>query len=442
MTLIWNIIQSVITILEIRVCVWMMEKFAEPRYSGKKQKIVVWIVTLGVGVAYAVNRWMAAYYSRTVLLVVFVTLSLTSIWMFRYYRGIAIFITANYLLIGALLDLVIMSIAELVSHNPGLFVNILKVNGISRIGVLILSKIMLFWLCRVIYKRGDKKIVRHLIRPAVVKVGIILCIAEYVLIHILTELLNHNRGITREFLLSSIFYLIAIFLMLSIMVVAIMYLDAKEQLKYKDIFLKSLDCENKRMIKLYREREIMYHDFKNHLMALDGYIQCGELEQCQAYFEQIRKPFLQKPTECKTGHNIIDLIVNYKIWEARKQNIQVKCKVYGYIDFQLQIANEEMCSLLGNLWDNAIEACGKLEDDNLWIDFLINIRVGKILIEISNPYQEIQWDEYRNFVSSKEEGIHGIGTRTIRDIAERYHGYFNYVLQDHVFKVELMICNE
>ena len=36
MTLIWNIIQSVITILEIRVCVWMMEKFAEPRYSGKK----------------------------------------------------------------------------------------------------------------------------------------------------------------------------------------------------------------------------------------------------------------------------------------------------------------------------------------------------------------------------------------------------------------------
>ena len=54
MTLIWNIIQSVITILEIRVCVWMMEKFAEPRYSGKKQKIVVWIVTLGVGGLYAV----------------------------------------------------------------------------------------------------------------------------------------------------------------------------------------------------------------------------------------------------------------------------------------------------------------------------------------------------------------------------------------------------
>ena len=60
MTLIWNIIQSVITILEIRVCVWMMEKFAEPRYSGKKQKIVVWIVTLGVGVAYAVNRWITS----------------------------------------------------------------------------------------------------------------------------------------------------------------------------------------------------------------------------------------------------------------------------------------------------------------------------------------------------------------------------------------------
>ena len=148
MTLIWNIIQSVITILEIRVCVWMMEKFAEPRYSGKKQKIVVWIVTLGVGVAYAVNRWMAAYYSRTEILTMIVLMCVSTIWLFSYYRNIAGFIATNYLLVSGIVDLFVMGMVEILVENPKLFSRVQHDNDIYRIGVMVISKAFLFLGCK------------------------------------------------------------------------------------------------------------------------------------------------------------------------------------------------------------------------------------------------------------------------------------------------------
>ena len=443
MTLIWNIIQSVITILEIRVCVWMMEKFAEPRYSGKKQKIVVWIVTLGVGVAYAVNRWITSYYSRIEIVTVFILLCLIAMWIFRYYREIAVLIAANYLLIGGLIDLVSMSAIELLSHDTGMFVHILKVNDKYRMMALVISKAFLFVICRIVYKRSDKIIIHHLMNNSIIKISVILCAAEYIAIHVLTEILNYNNGITQEFLLSSVFYLIVIFLLLVILIIVILYDDTKAQLKLKDIYLESMDAENKRVIKLYREREKMYHDFKNHLLVLEGFLQSGDIEQYQVYMEQIRKPFLQKPGECRSGHSIIDLIVNYKVWEARQQDIQVNCKVFGYINFQLQMANEDACSLMGNLWDNAIEACAKLPIEKRWIDFTLQIRPEKILLEIKNPVLEFPDQvDGKLRTTKKNKQYHGVGTRTIKNITEQYNGYFNYVIYDHIFEVEVMICNK
>ena len=363
MTLIWNIIQSVITILEIRVCVWMMEKFAEPRYSGKKQKIVVWIVTLGVGVAYAVNRWMTSYYSRVVILSIVLALCLLTIWVFKYHRKITFFITVNYMLVDGLFDLVFMSMAELISNDSGAFVHILnEVDGV-RIVVMIFSKSFLFIVCKIIQISIDKNVIYQLSGKGIGLICIILCLIEYVAIHTLTDILNVHSGITEDFWFRSVSYLIVIALMLVIMGMAILYYDKKTQLKLQNMYSESLDYEHQRMIRLYRERETMYHDFKNHLLMLDSFLYLDNIEQLREYMESIREPFIQKPIQWKTGHDIIDLILNYKIQEAKNQNIPVKCEIYGYIDFGLKLTNAEVCALFGNLWDNAIESNLKLEGE-------------------------------------------------------------------------------
>lgn len=442
MTLIWNIIQSVITILEIRVCVWMMEKFAEPRYSGKKQKIVVWIVTLGVGGLYAYNRWVGAYYSRLMLLTIIGLLCLSVIFLFRYYRSVAVFVLSNYLLIGGLIDVMIMGIVEIAMRDPQFFGYIEYVNNIYRVSVIVLSKVLLFLCCWLIYRQLNKTIICQLNEKKIGFICVVLCLIEYVGMHIFSEILNAYLHVSYDFLISLMLYLTVIVLMIFIMGITILYYEKKEQLKQKNIFLESLDCENKRMIRLYREREIMYHDFKNHLIALDDFAQRGDLKQFQSYMENVREPFVQKPKEWKSGHDIIDLILNYKVREARKRKIQVKCTIFGYVNFVLDITDEEICSLMGNLWDNAIEACERYHEGEPEIDFQMHIKPGKILIEISNSCQGVFYNSNGEIQTTKEhKQFHGIGMRTIRDITERYRGYFNCVMYDHVFKVEVMICN-
>lgn len=443
MTLFWNILQSIITIFEIRVCVWMMESFAEPRFRGKKQKIVVWIVSLGVGGLYAANRWISAYYSRSMLLTVLVLLSLASVWMFTYHWRTAVFAAANYLLIGGLLDLAVMSGAEIITQNQGIFTRIMEINGGSRFCVMVLSKFLLCLGCWLIFKKTDQAVICHLTGIRVWFVCSVICVTEYLSIHTLTRILGINSGITHGFLTSSIFFLIIILLMLTVASIAVLYCDKKDQLKQKNVLMESMDYENQRMLKLYKEREALYHDFKNHLLTLDSWVRCGNFDEYYAYMERIRKPFLERPLERRTGHEVIDLILNYKIYEAEKQNIRVKCEVHGYMDFKLDITDEDACSLMGNLWDNAIEACKRLRDEERWIDFRIRIRPGKLLVEITNSCLEIRKDGNGKLITmKKDKSFHGIGMRTIRSITERYDGYFNYVSNDHTFKVEVMICNE
>lgn len=443
MTLFWNILQSIITILEIRVCVWMMECFARPRYRGIKQKIVVWIVSVGVGGAYALHRWTTSYYSRTVILTILAGLCLASVWMFAYHIKTALFVAANYLLIDGLLDLVVMSISEIIAQEPDMFFYVDYVNDMYRMIVMIVSKIVLLFLCWIVYKRIDKRVVYHLTGNVIKAVCISLCVIEYVSIHALTEILNTETDITSDFLLRSVFFLIVIFLLLIMSGIIILYYDKKNQLQQQTLYLQSLDYENQRMIRLYRERGTLYHDFKNHLFLLDTYVQNGEMDEFREYMDSIKKPFLEKPVAYRTGHNIMDLILNYKISEADSQNISVRCRIRGYMTYQLSMTDEEVCSLLGNLWDNAIEACQKLEEGERWINFEMRITENKFLMEITNPCGKILWDEDGRLQTTKtDKGPHGIGVRTIKDITERHGGYFNYVLEDHAFRVEVMIYNE
>ena len=331
----------------------------------------------------------------------------------------------------------------MVTQHPGLFVFLDYTINKYRIGLILFSKTILYLVCWILQRKIDKAVISQLTGKAIKIICVLLCVTTYIAIHTLTVILNTNAGITQGFLYRLFFCVVTVFALLAITVITILYYDKKNQLKLQSVYLDSINYENQRIIKLYREREKLYHDFKNHLLVLDGLIQGENLDAYREYMEEIKQPFIQKAVRWKTGHDVMDLILNYKVGEAEEQHIHVNCHVFGYIDFKLEMVDGEICSLMGNLWDNAIEACKKLEKDKqMWIDFEMHIRLDKILIEISNPYYEICQDVQGVLQTTKtNKQLHGIGIRTIKNITNRYHGYFNYVLCDHVFKVEVMICN-
>ena len=167
--------------------------------------------------------------------------------------------------------------------------------------------------CWIVQGKVNREVIYQVTGRKIVVIALLLCVTEYVGIHVFTEMLGVDPHVTSDLMIRQVFCIILIFLLFVIVGIAVLYYDKKDQLKQKNIFVESLNFENQRMIRLYREREMMYHDFKNHLLALDSFVQTGEFDQFASYLDQIKKPFLQKAAERKIGHGIMDLILNYKI---------------------------------------------------------------------------------------------------------------------------------
>ena len=100
---------------------------------------------------------------------------------------------------------------------------------------------------------------------------------------------------------------------------------------------------------------------------------------------------------------ILDRMLSYKIQEAREQQIHASCTVQGQLDFPLELADGEVCSLMGNLWDNALEACRRMTDGEKWIRFRLWIREGKLLLEMENSCTDVEKDGSGNLLTKKTE---------------------------------------
>ena len=132
-----------------------------------------------------------------------------------------------------------------------------------------------------------------------------------------------------------------------------------------------------------------------------------------------------------TENKFIDSLLNYKIGMAIDKNIQIETVVDKNIP---KISDVDLCSVLGNLLDNAIEACEKDNIENKTIILHMTVRNSCLLICVKNSISESIISSNPNFVTTKQnKEIHGMGLKSIRSIAEKYSGSFKISEQDGIF---------
>ena len=114
--------------------------------------------------------------------------------------------------------------------------------------------------------------------------------------------------------------------------------------------------------KYYTEVENMYrqvrgwrHDYRNHIQALKAYMSFSEHEKVSEYLDMLNDDLTSVDTIIKTGNIMIDAILNIKISLARAKKIKVNVK--AAVPGNLSVSDIDLCILIGNLLDNAIEAC-------------------------------------------------------------------------------------
>ena len=106
---------------------------------------------------------------------------------------------------------------------------------------------------------------------------------------------------------------------------------------------------------IHKEMRGYKHDFHNHLQTLRGYIEAGESERALKYIEELDYGVMNTDTLLKTGNVSADVILSAKIAKAKSKGINVTVK--ANLPDNLNITDVELSIVIGNLLDNAIEAC-------------------------------------------------------------------------------------
>lgn len=197
----------------------------------------------------------------------------------------------------------------------------------------------------------------------------------------------------------------------------------------------------------YAEVENMYnqmrgwrHDYRNHIQAMKSYAAEGDLEAIRIYLNELDTDLHTVDTVVKTGNKMTDAILNSKISLARSKQIDVT--VDAHIPIALTTPELDLCVIIGNLFDNAIEASLQLPPKERMIRVYMDMKQTQLYMNFTNFTAAAKKKKINGrFRSSKGEG-HGFGLVRMDDIVERHGGYLSRNSEDGAFTTEILLPQE
>ena len=193
---------------------------------------------------------------------------------------------------------------------------------------------------------------------------------------------------------------------------------------------------------MYRQIRGWRHDYRNHIQTMKVHAANGDMESIRRYLDALDTDLNTVDTVIKTGNAMADAILNSKISLAKSLGIAVHAD--AHIPLALTTSELDLCVILGNLFDNAIEASLALPEEQRLIRVYMDMKGTQLYISFTNfTASKKQAKISGRFRTTKGEG-HGFGLVRIDSIVERLNGYLSRNSEDGAFTTEILlpqICN-
>ena len=188
---------------------------------------------------------------------------------------------------------------------------------------------------------------------------------------------------------------------------------------------------------MYRQIRGWRHDYRSHIQAMKAHAAEGDWEAVGTYLDTLETDLAAVDTVVKTGNPMADAILNSKISLARAKGIPVQAD--ASVPVKLNISELDLCVILGNLFDNAIEASLALPEKARLIRVYIDIKGPQLYISFTNFTAGKKRRKTGGlFRSTKGEG-HGFGLVRMDAIVERLGGYLTRNSEDGAFTTEILL---
>lgn len=185
-------------------------------------------------------------------------------------------------------------------------------------------------------------------------------------------------------------------------------------------------------------REIK-HDINNHMEVMQRLLTNENYDELGEYFESITGIYSEKTNSIIVSDPIINSLIYSKIISMKKERIVFTHQIYDLENLTLN--NFDTCSILGNLLNNAIEACQELPNHKTrYINMIMKKHLNLIIIQVDNSYDgKYQKNEFNRYISKKTGEGHGLGINHVQRIVESYGGHMLIDPKEATFHVKIYI---
>ena len=183
------------------------------------------------------------------------------------------------------------------------------------------------------------------------------------------------------------------------------------------------------------------HDMKSHLATVKGISVKIQANEITAYTSNLLEDLDESEIYCETGNIVFDSIINFKLKNARQENIKVDIRLH--IPPKLNIEMSDIAIILGNLLDNALDAVSGADEKMIKID--IEYNKESLFIQVENTfdgvvkYAEKTVLEKKRITTRKRTNDHGHGLKNIKRSIEKYNGHIDITHEDKIFSVTILL---
>lgn len=229
--------------------------------------------------------------------------------------------------------------------------------------------------------------------------------------------------------------ILAVILMMSLLVFRLrrQYETERELAKLKSEQAELLERDYTALNNAYALNAKLFHDFHNHIGVLQQLLSHRKVDEAVQYLNALQAPMQEMTDTVWTGDETIDYLINSKAAAAKEGGIQMLVQVE--FPRHTNIRSADLCAILGNLLDNALEASRQVPVTKQREIRLTIRRIHQMLvIKVENPLAALPNEKEGVLQTAKaQNGLHGWGLKSAQTAAEKYDGMVQTSYADEVF---------
>ncbi|MGL4913427.1 MAG: sensor histidine kinase [Romboutsia sp.] len=181
------------------------------------------------------------------------------------------------------------------------------------------------------------------------------------------------------------------------------------------------------------------HDIHNHKIIIYNLIQNKDYDEALMYLDKFGSGFSNNTYEVFTNHKILNALFLKKKDVCTNYNVNFNIDIN--IPEKINISDFDLCIIIGNLVDNALEACKRIDaSDVKYIHIKSKIINNNFIFEIKNNFNgSINIDKEKILTSKKNKLNHGLGLTNVKSTISKYEGNCNLSFKDNEFTSLVMI---